>query len=191
MIVCNDPAFVFYAVPRTASRAIAAHLLTLFAGARQVGGHHMMAVLPGMEDHFKFAVVRNPYWRHLSHYLYRRSRIGNNMHRQCSRWSFKEYLAWDTDLLASPLACHEPPQAVMLARLGLDRVLCFERLQRDFSELPFLDSANRGMPVPKKNGNASYRLADYYDDACMQMVRRFAAIDFETYGYDPERLPDE
>jgi len=192
MILCNDPPFVFYAVPRTASRAISAHLLKCFPGkARAVGRHHAMHPLPDTELHFAFAVVRNPFARHLSHYLFRRSRPRSNMYRLCRRWTFREYLEWDTNMEAPPLSTQEPPQATMLSGCRLHRVLRFESLQDEFDALPFMADAKFKGPIKQINHNRPYRLADYYDAYCMRLVRDFAAIDFAAYGYDPERLPDE
>jgi len=186
MVLCDDPAFVFLAVPRTGSRSMQAALRAAFPRSRDARRHHGMDIPPSCRDYFTFACVRNPFTRELSHYLYRRSRSHNNMVEWCRRWTFKQYLRWLVTPDAKPVGPHDPCQSAFLAGVRLDTVVRFEDLPRAFSELPVFGKA---VPLPHRNENAPYRLEAYYGEETMDLVRAHAGGDFLRFDYDPDVLP--
>ena len=189
MIICTDPEFVFVAMPRTASRSMNRWLIDNFPGSDYVSrDHHMTAVPDYAKDFFRFAVVRNPFELHLSHYLIRRARGRNNMHKWCKKWSYYEYLRWLSDPLAEPIKCKEPPQSVVLAGVRPDNVLRYETLVEGIERLPFVKTPVDDFPT--RNANEPYDPAAYYaDDRCRRLVMAFAGGDFIEYDYPFYRIP--
>jgi hypothetical protein len=187
MIICTDPEFVFVAMPRTASRSMNRWLLDRFPKAAYSGDHHETDIPNHARGFFRFAVVRNPFSLHLSHYLYRKSRDQNNMHGWCRSRSFLEYLRWISNPLASPIQSKEPPQSVTMARVEPDVVLRYESLTGGLESLPFVDTVEN---FPHRYGNREYDLAEHYaDDRCRQLVMAFAGGDFIEYNYPFYRIP--
>ena len=188
MIICTDPEFVFVAMPRTASRSMHVWLRSRFPKSRAFGGHHLAEVPEKYAGFFKFAVVRNPFALHLSHYLRRRSRPKNNMHNLCREWSFYQYLRWLSDPLFQPIKCKEPPQSLVLAGVEPDQVLRFETLVEGIERLPFVKG--KVTDFPTRNANRPYDTAEHYaDDRCRRLVLAFAGGDFIEYNYPFCRIP--
>jgi len=186
MLVSTDPPFVFVALPRTGSHSIR-QMLRSFPNIRSVGGHHQMAV-PTWATGPRFAVIRNPYAVHLSHYLYRKRKRRNNMYQRVKKQSFVEYLTWMVNPRHKPYRPHDPPQAVALRLAGVDHMVRFERLESELRSLPFLPS---DLELPHLNANLAYSCDGYYDPEAMALVRDFAMADFELGGYSTGSLPDE
>jgi hypothetical protein len=131
------PDFVYVAVPRTASIAIARFWLPLYGGAELPRGHHRREVPPEHDGKFTWAVVRNPYERMLSlwrlFYLRRSKEAFGDFLRHCINRPDRKVLMNQSRFLE-------------LARI--DQVVRYEHLAADLGALPFVEQWH---PVPREN----------------------------------------
>jgi hypothetical protein len=188
VIVNPHHRFVFLAVPRTGSKAMAGALLDL-PGSRAVGrNHHNFRVPPAARWFLTFAVVRNPYARLASHYRYRCDRSPF-----VAGLSFAEYIDWAIrrgpgavwDMPGAPPqpgpeASGDPPQVAWLAGARVDAILRYEHLETDLQRMPF------GHLIGWRHTASPSRLGERYDEALRLRVCEAHRLDFEAFGYPPE-----
>lgn len=188
MIVCDEPGFVFAPNARAGSVSFTKALSERFPTARFVEPGHGLQPIDDGRERCTFTVVRNPFVRELSHYLFRRRNAGNNMHRFCRKWSFEEYMRWLIDPRIPPVKAKEPCQAGMIAGKPIDIVLKLERMPEDLERLPFLTEP---LVLPHLHANPSYRLRDYYNETTLDLVQCYAAADFDRFNYKRYLLPED
>ncbi|MFZ8886768.1 MAG: sulfotransferase family 2 domain-containing protein [Steroidobacteraceae bacterium] len=139
------------------------------------------------ERAFKFAFVRNPWDKVLSHYHYRMrtNRTGlADAGLDFRTWVLKAYGERDP-------RWHDDPRMFMAQRLWLDddagRCLVdfvgrFERLEQDFGEACRRMGVQATLPHVKVTRHAPYREA--YDDETRALVARVFAADLEEFGFE-------
>ncbi|MFZ9060289.1 MAG: sulfotransferase family 2 domain-containing protein [Steroidobacteraceae bacterium] len=139
------------------------------------------------ERAFKFAFVRNPWDKVLSHYHYRMrtNRTGlADAGLDFRTWVLKAYGERDP-------RWHDDPRMFMAQRLWLDddagRCLVdfvgrFERLEQDFGEACRRMGVQATLPHVKVTRHAPYREA--YDDETRALVARVFAADLEAFGFE-------
>lgn len=185
-----------------AANAVSVHSrATSPLGAPKRDGYDVDELFGPGSDWFRFTFVRNPYSRALSCYLekiagqrylsdMRLPKLGLDPGQEIG---FRRFL----ELLAEPgvrdLDIHWTPQATLLA---LDKVAYgfvgrFESFAQDLTRVVDL----LGLDAPPEllrdrtshTTNARSRLAEFYDDDCVDLVRSIYREDFEHlgYGYDP------
>lgn len=144
--------------------------------------------MAGFGSLYRFTFVRNPYVRVLSAYLdkiERKAAQGNG-----KAISFSEFLRQleRGDLYRN---AHWAPQAslLLLPVTEYDFIGRVESLERDLAAvLATLQGRPGDRPPRSALGNwtgAGGRLAQYYDDDSLAIVRRLYARDFEAFGYEP------
>lgn len=139
------------------------------------------------ERAFKFAFVRNPWDKVLSHYHYRmrtnRTGLADAGIDFCN-WVRKAYGERDP-------RWHDDPRMFMAQRLWLDdeagRCLVdfvgrFERLEQDFGEACRRMGVTASLPHVKVTRHVHYR--DAYDPATREIVARVFAADLEEFGFE-------
>lgn len=147
--------------------------------------------MAGFDSLYRFTFVRNPYVRVLSAYLDKIERKADARGRTASFLEFLRYL----DRGGLYRNAHWAPQvSLMLVPVReLDFVGRVESLERDLATVLATIRGTPGDRPPRAAlGNrtgAADRLAQYYDDECVAMVRCLYAQDFSTFGYDPEINP--
>ncbi|MGA0707479.1 MAG: sulfotransferase family 2 domain-containing protein [Steroidobacteraceae bacterium] len=139
------------------------------------------------ERAFKFAFVRNPWDKVLSHYHYRMrtNRTGlADAGLDFRKWVLKAYGERDP-------RWHDDPRMFMAQRLWLDddagRCLVdfvgrFERLEQDFGEACRRMGVQATLPHVKVTRHAPYREA--YDDETRALVARVFSADLEAFGFE-------
>lgn len=121
------PDFVFIAVPRTASNAMARLFLPKFGG-QNYGKHHLRTVPERHRRKFTFAVVRNPYDRVFSMWYHLRRHDPKRIPDDFPKF---------VDILMNNWGEGGLHQAAFLAEARIDRVLKYEQLHLEVLQLPF------------------------------------------------------
>lgn len=149
-------------------------------------------------DWFRFTFVRNPYSRALSCYLekvaglrrlsdMRLPKLGFEPGEDVSFQKFLELLDSDTSVRDADI--HWTPQATLLS---LDRVSYgfigrFESFAPDLTRVMDRLGIEVGAELLQRRTThetgAGSRIADYYDDACVDLVRSVYREDFDRLGY--------
>ena len=135
---------------------------------------------------FKFAFVRNPWDKVVSHYHYRAhtGRIaldaGPPPFNDWVRLSYRDHdpRYWDEPLM---FASQHEWIADADGRIAIDFIGRFERIDEDFAEVCRRAGVRAALPRVKTTSHADYR--DFYDDESRAIVGRVFARDLELFDY--------
>ncbi|MEE8526996.1 MAG: sulfotransferase family 2 domain-containing protein [Gammaproteobacteria bacterium] len=136
------------------------------------------------DSHWKFTIVRNPWDKAVSQYLYMRNRHDL---RDFIGMKNDESLAGYLDLIKKKAHVQwEPQHKFVLDNNGdnlLDYIGRFEQLEQDASTiLATIGCAAKKLPHLNKSNRKHYR--DYFDDETREIVREFYAQDIELLEYE-------
>lgn len=167
-------------------------LVDRFSNKYQTGGlQHLLARQIRQEvgdavfnEYFKFAIVRNPWDRAVSQYVYMSKRADLRRYigmRQGA--TFKEYLG----LIRQKMHVQWEPQINFLRDTDgtnlVDYVGRFETFNDSVNEiLSKIGITSAEIPHEKKGSRGSYH--DYYDDESIETVAKFYADDISEFGYN-------
>ena len=202
MLICDRDKWVYVSVPRTASLTVR----SVLAGAyplrrrRRGEGEHGQIVPADCKNYHKWAVVRNPYARALSIWLFREARGVAFVAEHASLRGRARYVSLPTNVLAparfedwmvwvNEHADQFPPVACCsryLQQAKPDTVIKTEQLAeglRDVapqadSKLPYRGSSAMLLPRVER--------IRYLTPTAVSLVKRWAQADFELYGYPKE-----
>lgn len=138
------------------------------------------------EDAYKFAFVRNPWDKAVSHYKYRIKTNQNNLGIQTldfNQWIKKTHVEKD------PLFIGEQkmflPQIEWLKdnnnKIVVDKIGYFESINEDFEEIAHAIGINIKLPHLNKTKNTDYK--SFYNRESVEIIRNFYKEDIETFGY--------
>jgi hypothetical protein len=135
---------------------------------------------------FKFAFVRNPWDKVVSHYHYRVStgRSGlQDEHFPFAGWVRLAYRDRDPRYCDVPLMFAPQLEWIVDARgqIMVDFVGRFERLHEDFAAVCRRIGAHAALPHVKPTAHGDYR--DFYDAGSRAIIARAFAPDLEQFGY--------
>lgn len=179
--VGHEPAFVWFQIPKVASRTIRYHLfehsdLSFRSGSRLLPP----SVLRGR---YTFAFVRNPWDRLVSAWADKVVRRDTYGLPDDVRASFPLFVRWIADTVDLATADrHIRHQHVMVDRDIVDFVGRFETFSRDF------DAVCRRLGLPpcedRRNASPHDSYERYYDRELAALVGRLYAEDVEAFGYE-------
>jgi len=200
--------FLFVHVPKTAGISIGAALLPFCVDPERTAWRRVLSHLPVREDParawlriharagwirlkigrdlyddlFRFAVVRDPFDRAVSHYRFLRRTEGTRRHADALNWSFRDFL----DYLARKNRLAAIDQTSWLVDRGgrviVDRVLRFESLAGDFAEV----ARRIGVPetLPRRNAaEDSVEPRALYGAEERRLIETIFARDLERFDY--------
>lgn len=124
---------------------------------------------------YKFACIRNPWERMISYYF--------SPHRQVTQWNRADFIRFVDEV--SPMLSYLDQVSTsgsVESRLGVNRLLRFDRLQEDFSLL----CHDLGLPqqvLPHRNASSRRHYSEYYDSQLVELVARKCAASIEYFGF--------
>lgn len=136
---------------------------------------------------YKFSVVRNPWDKVLSHYLYRvktnqtglgRQRLSFPQWVQATYGREKDFHYYDITKMFQP---HVGWLRDFQGEIRMNRVIRFERLSEGFLEVAREVGINSSFPHLNRSEERDYRT--FYDTATIEIVRRWFQADLEMFGY--------
>lgn len=152
------------------------------------------------DDLFKFSIVRNPWAKMVSMYLYRlnspfylknnfewenlhRARYGQNP----SYEEWLETLPWTAGLPVRTLGCYNQLDYLMIdGKMQMDFVAKFENLKKDWPKIQKRMKCKLKLPHINKS-KKSYDYRDFYNDKTKKIVENRFEKDIEYFGYRYEK----
>lgn len=209
MIVSHEHRFIFVHIFRTAGRSFTKVLKT--RGLEEIPGqthrHHTAAEIRNLvgagvwNDYFTFAVIRNPWERLLSQYLYhlqtvrefkerhgnKPTKVARRTQRRMRRFrDFDAFIDWfATAEELNEWTRHKLTQTDFLfdgdGILLVDQVLRFENLNEEVASLE--GNLGFGIDLPHINYQPHRHFAEYYSDRSREIVAEVCRHEIETFGY--------
>ncbi len=211
-MICHERKFIFIHIPKTAGHSID----TLFTSHKMVGEalwHYSASELIdhlGLESFsqfYKFTVVRNPWDRIVSEYIWQ----GSNFKTQIQTpWgnkeiSFKDFVKSIKDFPSDhrfvkdskDLHFYYPPKEIKNGHLSdqysfivdkssnivVDKIIRYENLQTEFdATLKEIGISQKTLPHMNKTKHKHY--TEYYDDETRGLIAEKYAKDIEYFGYE-------
>ena len=198
----DDYRFVFFHVPKTAGCSIKKALLKYQRpdSVVKISPHPRYSKLvqkfPHVEDYFKFAIIRNPWDRFVSAFLFlKRGGFG-------SKWpndlKYKQMIEDNGGDMKSFLKSgfdfkshinHMKSQHIFLCdkkmNLKTDYVGEYTTLQKDFDKIcDLLKIKKEILPHTNKTRKDFKRYTEYYNEETKQIVAEKYAKDIELFGYE-------
>jgi len=198
--------FFFNRVPKSANTSVIVSLAKIGGKASHSGSEAKLAFirpseigfeqLAELEDFFKFTFVRNPYTRILSSYLDKittgiKARYIRDNRENGILPSFSQFCQYLNSGGLYMNAHWAPQTSLMLLPIDqFDFIGRVESFSRDLSFVASHVALNNPIEPPKRHfdhrssqTNADARIEQYYDDQCLEIVRRLYRSDFECFGY--------
>lgn len=132
-----------------------------------------------LESAYKFAFVRNPYDRAVSHWAFC---------CQTKKWgmdkntTFLEY----TEGVMQKISNHRPQSKLIEGPPRLDKLCKFETFEDDLKQVALEIGIVEGISIPHLNASERPHYSKVYCTATKQNVEDFYAQDFEQLGYNKE-----
>ena len=202
-MICHSQEFVFIHIPKTAGHTIDMQFVEAGLVDEELWHHRARDIIQmrgrtEWDRYLSFAVVRNPWDRFLSEYIWQGSAFSTQIqthwgNKQISFYDFcRSDFAWYPDIeIANG---HLSDQLSFLVdqngELCVDEILRFETLQSDFDRV----CDKIGLPkqtLPHRNKTWHKPYWEYYDDETRELVRRRFQRDIESFGYvfeNPDHL---
>jgi chondroitin 4-sulfotransferase 11 len=192
MVINSKYKLVFLHIPKTGGSSIVSVIKTMEHSFKVGRTRHHVVPTAIPDDYFVFSIVRNPWDRILSYYLFRhaepRTRKRKGIHPDERKINFSEWLhridefaAWPEINPAFEIAV--APQSEVIGDLA-EFIGRYENLESDFDHIcerigfPKTSLVNRNPTTPKTRP-----YADYYDNDTKQLVASRYVSDVDAYGY--------
>ena len=153
--------------------------------------HYPLSVLeaytpePIFDNAIKIAIVRNPWERMVSHYVYRQQKGHDQKGAPFYLWLRKGAIQFNMQTFDSMPQCKWlMKQDSLEAENSIDYVMNFEKLDEQWEEICDLEKLSCE-PLPKLNTNPQYDYTDFYktiDD--IVLVGHYFRADVKLFGYE-------
>jgi hypothetical protein len=186
---------IFVHIPKCAGISLVRSLFGDFdCGHTNLRRYQIMFAPAEFNSYFKFTIVRNPYDRLVSAFLFLK---GGGVNEKDKQWAEKNLSPYDTfDAFAREglgrgnirRALHFRPQSNFICarkhRPGLDFIGYYENLQADFAIISQRLGMNASLVESNRNVSREKDYRQYYTDASRKIVADFYADDLRILGYD-------
>lgn len=172
VIACRKYRYVFISIPRTASSSIRDWLRKRCNG-RKIGKDHSCLVPRRYQRCMTFAVVRDPYERCYSLWMWEAVKNGSDM-------SFEEYLKFLIEQKDKALNTYITQDRYIRAA-GVRKVLHFEDLLPSLKKLSFIGDL-REFPHRRKTKEHDVLYKQHYTEKAKKLLLQYCKEDFEL-GY--------
>lgn len=189
MVISHALNYAYVSTMKCATNTLYKLLVEQYQGQR-VGDFHCRDLRHAPPGSFLFSVCRNPYLRAVSIWwsTCMRGHDRYGLRRACGNGDdFETFITWVASLPQRPPIVQN--QAEWQAGIPFDRVLRLESLREEFESLPFVQGTVQGFPELNTTLNNRLHARHYLTPAAVEAVRRWAAVDFERFGY-PLELPE-
>jgi hypothetical protein len=193
---------IFVHIPKTGGKSVQRFFGTHWQDHKDISGYAQELEPHIFESYHKFAIVRNPWDRVVSDYIYQKKKRSPRSARLCvedDRGRTRTFREWLEAVLADPFRFAPDQWGARVSRgihrwspqldwisingkIAVDSVLHMENLQKEFAEL----SSNLGLPsrqLPCRNWRFHAHYSYYHDDSTRKLVEKYYEKDIETFGY--------
>lgn len=187
IIKINNRKVIFIHINKTGGTSIA-HLIGL-PHKMHLSAQEIINIIgkKEWESAFKFAVVRNPWDKVVSHYKYRV--LTNQTEMNTNPISFKNWIKCTYGVEKDNFYYDNPKmfqtQVDWLKddqnKICIDRILKFENLKSDFKEVANIIGVNKQLPHLNQTIKTNYK--EYYDEETMEIVSNWFSEDIKLFGY--------
>jgi chondroitin 4-sulfotransferase 11 len=199
---------IFIHIPKTAGNSVAGAFGFGWPAHTDLGRYAETLRPEIFRGYFKFAVVRNPWDRMLSEFVFQRKKHKPRHEKPFvfdERGARRGFAEWIRSVLAKPGEFPGPqwagdvspsihrwsPQVDWISvdgMIAVDFVARMERLESDFETV----RRRAGLPVgslPRHNRTRHRHYSHYYDAETRHLVAEYYAADIEEFGYRFETTP--
>ena len=168
----NGKKVIFIHINKTGGTSVI-HLLNLAKSHLTVKEIIKIIGQDEFDSAFKFAAVRNPWDKVLSHYKYRvktnQTSLGTN------KIPFKDWVK-------QTYGAEKNPYYYDQHKIQIDDVMTFEALNEEFARISSKLKISATLPHLNSTGKVDYRT--FYDDETRQIVEKWFADDIAYFGYE-------
>jgi len=134
-----------------------------------------------LDNIFKFTVVRNPYARVVSAFIYLKKHNELTKQKNMDFKRFVKNVLRKQGTKTNPHFHRMANRAYFENEMFLDFVGKLENIDKDWSIISKNINGPNRLPHINKGNHSNYR--DYYDDECIKIVSRIYAEDLELFKY--------
>jgi hypothetical protein len=194
---------IFVHIPKTAGKSVNRFFGMEWQNHKDLFRYARELEPQAFANYFKFAIVRNPWERILSDYIFQRKKKDSPNNEKLfavdDAGHTRRFREWVEATLSNPFR-YEPsrwgaevsegihrwsPQVDWISlngKIAVDRVLRMENLQKDFEDVRrVLGKASEKLPC--RNWKFHLHYSHYYDEATQRLVGDYYAKDIAAFGY--------
>lgn len=193
---------IFVHIPKTAGQSVLRFFGMHWHNHKDLARYAQELGPDVLAGYLKCAIVRNPWDRLLSDYIYQKRksvRIGEKLFIHDERGNRRSFRQWVETVLVDPHR-YTPAQwgaevskgihrwspqfdwVSLDGKIAVDKVLRMESLHTDFAALSRTPNLPAG-ELPCRNWGLHWHYSNYYDEQTRRLVEAYYAKDIETFGY--------